>query len=83
MFSTIFMYDITMTDGHLKTLLFPKDYYCLRPRAVLEPFPLKGAFILIRSLLQVSLGMSSLNTIFIGDGHNTKWPATALQHSCL
>lgn len=63
----------------------------------MEPFSLKGAFILIRSLhvllawwqrqgikprlLQVSLGTSSLNTIFIGDGHNTKWPATALQNT--
>uniref|UniRef100_A0A8W8N9W5 Uncharacterized protein n=1 Tax=Magallana gigas TaxID=29159 RepID=A0A8W8N9W5_MAGGI len=40
-----------MTDGHLKSSPVLKDYYCLRPRAILEPFSLKGVFGLNRSLL--------------------------------
>lgn len=49
--TTIIMYELTMTDGHLKSSPVLKDHYCLSPRAVLEPFSLKGVFGLIRSLL--------------------------------
>lgn len=36
--TAIIMYELTMTNGHLKSSPVPKDYYCLHPRAVLEPF---------------------------------------------